>query len=188
MKLLGPLVIIILCVGLYYVYLQPTYASILEIQQQKANYEDILQKAKELADHRDAMLSAYNSIPPEDIDRLKKVIPEKVDSVALAANINSMASRYGMAISKVKLLDPQLQSREGITQQSATEPYRTTIVVFTVKGQYEQFIQFLRELESNINLVDVYKLNVSASQKTDSKSQAEVPLEYTLEVHTYSLR
>ncbi len=182
MKSFLPFIIIAICIGAYYLYISPAYAEISTLSAKKSEFTDALNKSKEVKQRRDSLLVSYNAISPDDIARLKKIIPESENSALLAENINSIASQYGMVIRSVKIDVLQPQGRDGVVAV-ASGPYQTTTMSFTVKGTYDQFIKFLQDIESNTRLADV----VSLSAKGDQKSSGIQTFQYTVQMHTYSL-
>ena len=79
MKSFLPFIIIAVCVAMYFMYISPTWAKDQTLMAQKAEYTNVLDKIKELTAERDKAIAEYNSISPEDIDKLNKLIPAKFD-------------------------------------------------------------------------------------------------------------
>ena len=185
MKNLTPFIIIAISLGMYFLYVSPTMADIRLLSAKKSEYTNVLLKSKELAQKRDSMLSAYNSIREEDESRLSKVIPTTFDQVRLVNDINAMANRYGMKVLDFKVEESKAEIRSDIISQSKEELYKTIAVTFTTNGQYIEFIRFLRDLESSLRLIDVGSLSI----KTDGgKSSGAHSLDYSIQIYTYSLR
>jgi Tfp pilus assembly protein PilO len=71
-------------------------------------------------------------------------------------------------------------------------PYKTWNISFSVTGKYDQFIGFLKDIESNIDLTDVVSLTIRAPKANPTTMMAKSTLpadlfEYTVEMHSYSL-
>ena len=90
-------------VGLFFTYVNPTYNGLDDLKQQTAKLDEALNKAKELQSIRDQLLSKYNTFSSEELDRLKKLLPDHIDNVRLIIDIDNMASRYGMSLTKVAI-------------------------------------------------------------------------------------
>ena len=182
MKLFTPLVLIAICIGAYYVYISPSFGEIGKLTEQRNSYNDVLAKAKDIVQKRDTILTSYTSIPEEDKARLNKFLPEKFDNVLMVNHLNSIANKHGMVIQNVLLTqDDSGTVVENIGVQSI---YKTHKVSFYVVGSYENFLAFLKDLELNLNLVDIKKLTISP----DSKNPKILNLKYTFELDTYSLK
>jgi Tfp pilus assembly protein PilO len=184
MKLILPIIIIALCVGMYFLYISPTALEIKSLAVKKAEYDNVLEKAREIKAKRDAVLADYNSITEDEITRLNKIVPSNFDSVLFVNDLNAAAGKYGMVVQDYKTNEPEANNREGITEPTS-EVYRTTTVTFKLVGPYSQFIKFLNDIESSLRLIDLTSLAVAPIKDKNPRVDS---LEYVLEVKTYSLR
>lgn len=185
MRPLIPVILIAICVGAYYMYLGPTFSEIQDITSKKSEYTVALEKIQALSEKRDQMRAAYDAVPQPSMDRLQKIIPETFSSVAIANDINTVAGHSGFIIQAFKVSEPQVDTRERVIGQTAGSTYKTHLVSFKVKGQYAQFIRFLRELETNAFLADVQ--TISAVPDPTSKDGGDM-YEYSISFASYSLR
>lgn len=185
MKYILPLIIIGICVGMYFVYISPTVSLVKTLSLKKANYDQVLLQSKQVAAQRDDVFTEYSNISGTDIDKLDKIIPETFNSVLFANDISAMASRNGLIIKDFKIDPSRTEDRTLMINQIKNNPYGTTVATIRLNGQYSQFVNFLNDLESNLRLVDVTKLSIKTigGQKSTDNS-----LEYTLEINTYSLK
>ncbi len=181
MKSLAPFFMIAICVAAYFMYESPTYANIQTLITEKNNYESVLEQAKSVSVKRDQILASYNAISENDLARLGKIVPTNFNSVSFASHLNTIASKYGVVIDQVQIVGQA--SDGGQVVAPTTSSYQTKSVSFSVKGQYQTFINFLKDLESGLYLVDVSELNIrkSAQDKTSQAFQFDVTL------NTYSL-
>lgn len=164
-------------------YIGPMYGDIQKLTSKKAEYVTAISNINQLKVHRDEILAQYNAIAPSDIARLQKIIPDTSNSVDIVSNISSIAAQYGMSIRQVKINVSQVQPRNAATQTTPVDPYKQTSISFTITGPYEQFIAFLKFMESNIRLFDVTDLVIGANQKGPSAGV----FDYTVSVTAYSL-
>lgn len=185
MKFFIPFIVIGICIGMYFVYINPTITEVQTLSTNKTEYNNILEKIKELSEKRDAILIEYNSIPESDKARLNKIIPETFNPSLFANDINSMASQNGLSIREFKVNEPKTEVREAIINQPQPTGYKTTVIAIKLNGQYSQFVKFLSNLESDLHLIDVLSLLI---KPVGSGKSSDTSLEYLLEVRTYSLR
>ena len=185
MKSITPFIIIAICVGMYFVYISPSGAEVKSLSREKAGYDNILSKTKELKKQREDILTVYNGISAGDIDRLNKIVPENFSAVLFLNDLTAQAGQYGMVIRDFKTNEPKSENREVLINQSQGEAYKTTLVHFNVIGSYAQFVRFLNSLESSLRLIDVVGITIRASSV---RVVGDTSLEYSLEVKTYSLR
>ena len=182
MKSFTPFIIIAVSIVMYYVLISPLYSDVSALQTKKAQYADVLVKSEQLKTRRDALLAQYNAIQPIDIIKLKRIVPDMIDTVDVVTNINSIASQYGMVVRGVKIADSKNQTDQTSTTggTSGDGAYQTTGITFSVNGTYSQFVSFLRDLESNARLFDVTSLSIAAGD------QKTAGLQYTVGLNTYS--
>ena len=196
MKFIIPIVIVAVCVSAYFVYLGPAYSTVQEMIAQKNVYLDTLQKSKELKETRDAILTSYNSISESDIVKLKKILPDKTDDVTLAFSLSSMAGKYGLVFNHFKVTsgskdktNPSSQntpaSNNAIITSAASQPYAVTSVSFDLKGEYGQFVNFLKDLENNLQLMDITYIQVKQNQGNVNPNPV---LDISVQMQTYSLK
>lgn len=183
MKSLLPLIIILICVGMYFFYISPTLGDIGALSAKKAEFMSVLQKSKELKNQRDAVLTAYNNISEDGVSRLNKVIPNKFDTVTMASDISGLASRYSLTVSDIKVNEPSSEVRGAVINTAKNQLYKTIVVNFVVHGSYDSFAKFLKDLESSLHLMDVKSLGIKEAGKKNDNS-----LDYSVQLYTYSLR
>lgn len=182
MKSFIPFIVIGICIGMYFMYISPSYAEMKGLMVKKADYTDALSKADELKEKRKTILAEYESIDPADRERLDRIVPDVTDNVEVVTNINFIASMYGMTVRGIKIAEPQAQDRVIIADASKANSYKTVKITFSVNGPYAEFMKFLTDLESNSRLFDVTSLSIK------TKDEKIGIFDYTLEVSAYSLK
>ncbi|MEK7514685.1 MAG: type 4a pilus biogenesis protein PilO [Patescibacteria group bacterium] len=154
MKSTLPVLLLLLSAGAFYFYINPGYARITGLQEEVRQHEATLADAESLGATRDSLVTTYNNFSSTDLARLEKMLPDKVDTVRLAAEINSIGQRYGITVKSFTVSEEKLPTEEEVL----ASPYRTLLVTFSFDGSYENFTQFLSDLESNIHIVDVSEI------------------------------
>jgi Tfp pilus assembly protein PilO len=181
MKLITPLFIIGICVGVYFVYINPTLSSVSALTAQKDSYNQVLQQAKEVASKRDQALADYNAISQDDLSRLDKIVPVSFNSVAFANYLSGIAGKYGLVVAKMQITEQNLN--DGQVVVLSTNSYQKKNVNFSITGQYTSLENFLKDLESGLTLVDVTGLSV----KKNSTDKSNSSFEFNINLNTYSL-
>lgn len=179
MKSFTPLILIAISIATYYMYIKPTYDEVFVLRDQKASHEEVLMKAKDIISKRDKIIAEYNSVSTDDLNKLKNILPDTFDNVSVTNHIDNIAAKYGLIIDQVKLMD---QTENTVSAESVPN-YKTHTMSFSTTGRYENFIQFLQDLESNNSVVDIKELNITPDVK-DEKSNN---MKYEIEFQTYSL-
>jgi Tfp pilus assembly protein PilO len=185
MKSILSITVIAICVGMYFMYIKPLTVEIKTKIAEKSEYTKVLTRVKQIKEKREAVLADYNSISPDEIDRLNKIIPEKVEAVPMLNNLSAIGERYGVLIKDFKVAETDPASHD-VTGASSIGGHKTTAITIHLTGSYEQFLNFLEDVEYSLSLIDVTSLNIipGALSKT---GQAGL-MEFALEANTYSLR
>lgn len=183
MKGVFPIIALVVAGVVFYFYVDPTYTQIKELRKEEATLNTALSRALELQATRDQLLSRYNTFSPEDLARLEKMLPDHVDNVRLALDMDSLASQYGMRIRNVSIEAPdekKTKSRQTQTVGPDERTYESMVLSFTVSGQYDTFRTFLTDLEQSLRLVDIESLSFTST---------DVGLyDFTVSLRTYWLK
>lgn len=168
MKGVFPIVAVVIAGVVFYWYIDPTYTKIKDLRKEEATLNAALTRALELQSTRDQLLSRYNTFSPEDLSRIEKMLPDHVDNVRLALDMDSMAAQYGMRIRNVSI-EKQEEKAKPSRQTKSVGPdertYESMVLSFTVTGEYDTFRAFLNDLEKSLRLVDIEGLSFSSTDQ-----------------------
>ncbi|MEI6843410.1 MAG: type 4a pilus biogenesis protein PilO [bacterium] len=184
MKSLIPFLVIIVCIAAYFLYIGPGISDVNVLRAKLSDYINTSNQSTQINKTRDSIQATLNSIPGEDIAKLDKVVPDTMDSVLLVSDLSTIASRYGMVVRSVQIAEPTENTGDRVVVREAQGPFKVTAVGFTVNGGYDQFIKFLKDLETSARLLDVKTIAIKDSSKTANGTSYD----FTLAVNTYSLR
>lgn len=230
------IILILASVGLFWGFINPTYTantgssentgkSIKELQVEEQDYQDAITKTKEIERIRDSLNDKFKTIQKSDVDKLSKLLPDHIDSVRLIIDINNIGNRFGMSLRNISLSvsgaekgKTAAEVRQSSEVGSSLGGFAAGIIgpddkkfgsaqlTFSVSGSYENFVQFLREMERSLRIVDVTSLSFKASGSADSfgtgskansfLNMSKVPTkvsvgdnyEYTMTIRTYYLK
>ncbi len=185
MKSILQIIILIVCVATYFMYISPTVAVVKALSAESSSYTNVLKKSQEIGIIRDNIWVDYNNISTGDTEKLKKIVPEKFNSVLFANDMNAIAGRHFLIVKDFKVNPQRTEDGGAVDSNQSVNPYKTTIVTFRVVGQYDQFVNFLKEIELSLRLVDVVSLSIKT---VGGQKNTDGSLDYLLEMNTYSLR
>lgn len=160
MKFLTPIILILASLGLFFWAIDPQFQAIGVKRTELAQYTEALGKSKRLRDIRDTLDTKYKSISDTDLDRINKALPDSVDNVRLILDIDSIAGRHGMKIQNIKLSDTPAAAPQTASVLANTSKYGTMSLGFSVDSSYDNFINFLNDLEHSLRIVDITSLSV----------------------------
>ncbi len=182
MKFLLPAFFLLVSMGLFFLYIDTAYQNVQFLQTEQSSFNDALQKSKELQSIRDVLLSKYNTFTSSDLDRLEKMLPDNIDNVRLVLEIDSIATKYGTHISAVAVdSDSTSISGEGVIGGTG-EQYETIILSFSMTSSYDDFVRFLKDLESSLRIVDITAINFTSADNISGV------YDYKVSIKTYWLK
>jgi Tfp pilus assembly protein PilO len=183
MKSILSILVIAVSIGVYFVYIKPMTVEIKINLAKKAEIEKVLNRVDEIKDKRDEVFSDYNSISETDLEKLKKILPEKINSVEIFNDLSVVALEYGLLVTEFKA-DENVSDRNAVDETTTNAPYKKTKITFKIKGTYTEFTSFLKKVESSLRLMDIIFLSI----KPGSGESVNIPLEYLIEANIYSLK
>ena len=163
-------------------HIDPRYQNVKLLQAQENQYQEALDKARELLVVRDELLTKYNNLPQSDLERLNRVVPDKVNGVKLVTDINEIAGKYNIPIKSIKVSEELIDNSNQIVDPVAAKPFLTTSIDFKFSAEYADLVSFLKDLEKSLQVVDVR--SVSFGALTEKSGQYD----YDIAIHTYWLK
>lgn len=171
--------------GIFFMYTQPTYDTVQAENRTIGQYDEALQKATELQQIKQNLLSKYNSFDPNNINRLQKMLPDHVDNVRLILDMDKLAEKHGMALQNVSVSAAPTASGQTAagTITASKQKYDSLTIKFTAVGSYDTFRQFLSDLESSLRIVDLVSLDLAPVSDTGTRQYS-----YDITLRTYWLK
>jgi Tfp pilus assembly protein PilO len=189
MRYIFLLILIGLSITAFVLYIKPRYEIAREAKTQVEAYSSNLDTAEKLKTSREELIARYNNIPKADLDNLKTLLPDSVDNIRLIIQIDSLAVRNGL--STVRGVNYQVQDKNvGSNEQAQSVsrlPYEEFVISFETTGQYQNFLSFLADLERNLRIVDITKIEFSPSTTAGTTSPA-TSMSYRITLKTYWLK
>ncbi len=172
----------------------PIYEQIASLRADAASYNEALSNSKSLENERDKLTSKYNSLDKDDLNKLQKLLPDNIDNIRLILEIEKIASPYGMVLKDVKYNTADTSATPAVvsggqvsTFEQNQKDYRVLDMEFSVIGTYANFINFTRDLESNLRIIDISSVNFS-SDLGDVKTNPSGAYKYNFKIKTYWLK
>lgn len=197
-------ILIIIGLGIYFTI---TRSMVVDAESVKAKNNELLSalnNADEIIKARNDVTKKYTSIPERDRNKLDKMIPSAVDNIRLVIDLNNLALQNHFSLSDVKAsvqsnssgarsfasqsggqgsLPPPPAGPAGslaISQYVADPILDTVTVSFKATAGYQEFIDFLKDIEMDLRIMDLSHISFKAN---DTGSY-----DFTVEFQTYWLR
>ena len=151
-----PVILIGISVASFFFLVSPMYSGengITALRAQIVSYNEALDNSKALESERDKLTQKYNSIDPDNLEKLKKFLPDSVDNIRLILEIEQLAAPYGMVLRDVKYdTNPKAEAKPstgtvvagGAAPTVVNKNYGTWDLEFSTEGTYNNFLNFLK--------------------------------------------
>jgi Tfp pilus assembly protein PilO len=190
MRFVIPLILIAITVAIFLTFTSPMYGEVGTLRTQAASYNEALSNSNSLEKERDKLTAKFNAIGGENLERLNKMLPDNVDNIRLILEIEKVATPYGMALRDVKYNTID-KTNTAVMQAGApvheSGDYGVWDLEFATNGSYDNFINFIKDLEKNLRIVDIASIEFSSDSTTAAGGIADSYL-YHFHVKTYWLK
>lgn len=199
MKFISSILLIIISALILFFIVKPLFNDVKQLQTNVSTYNTALNNSTELQKTRDSLLNAYKNIKIEDKDRLSHLLPSTIDNIPLILEIEKIANLHGMPLNNIKFEPKNSDSRDlaisnnvvvSETNPVDVLPYNIFPMDFIIQGEYDTFIDFLKDLENNLRLLDIKAISFSVPSALAVSSGNINPniYNYTLKIETYWLK
>jgi Tfp pilus assembly protein PilO len=196
-----PTILIIIAITGFVIFANPIFNDISTIKTEIASYNEALDNSKALESERDKLTQKYNAIDPSDLDKLQKLLPDNVDNIRLILEIEKLAAPYGMILEDVKYNATQIDTKNptvgvitppsqptGTLTQDNNKQYGIWNLEFSTEGTYPNFINFTKDLESNLRIVDISSVAFASDAVPLGKQKPTDSYKYDFKIKTYWLK
>lgn len=204
MRIIMPIILTGVAGLVFFMLTNPIYNDMSALSLDVGSYNEALDNSKALENERDKLTLKYNTINPDNLIKLKKLLPDNVDNIRLILEIEKIALPYGMVLKDVKYSaavsnTEKTTATKGAVIQGGVAPktpkdYGIFNLEFSVSGTYDNFISFIKDLESNLRIVDISSITFSSSgtdtggNNNNSKTNLSEIYKYDFAIKTYWLK
>ncbi|MEX2028920.1 MAG: hypothetical protein WD963_00345 [Candidatus Paceibacterota bacterium] len=202
MRFIMPVILIGIGLAVFFLFTNPLYNDITQMRLQTASYNEALNNSKALENERDKLTAKLNSFNRDDLAKLQKLLPDNVDNIRLILEIEQLALPYGMVLKDVKYsATAEEDSTSGAPLAGAVvrgggaatllhRDYDVWDLEFSTTGTYNNFLNFTRDLESNLRIVDISSIEFSSNTTPTPTTGSTLPGSYTYDfkIKTYWLK
>lgn len=151
-------------IGLFVMYIQPTYQATQENRDKIASFDEALTKTREIQELKASLLQRRNVFSDANLTRLHKMLPDHVDNVRLVLDLDGIAANYGLRIKNVGIQTAAVGDDSNVVLEGGdllSKPYQSLTLTFGVEATYEEFMLLLRDLEASLRIVDLTNLTIA---------------------------
>ncbi len=177
MKGITSIILILVSLGVFFFYIDPQYKKVQQQQAEIAQNKKIIDIANKLNVRKEELSNKFNQISDEEKVELEKLLPDTVDNVRLIIDMNNIAEKFGIVVRDIsintedtksgsKTVTSQKSNFDGVLEENSIKYVDTTKIgvisfSFSVSAKYEVFLEFLKQLENTLRLVDIRSIQVS---------------------------
>ncbi len=199
MRFLIPTILVGISIASFFMFVSPSYNEIVILREQIASYEEALNNSKALESERDKLSQKYNSFAPGNLSKLQKLLPDNVDNIRLILEIEKVATPYGMTLKDVRYETTKKDEKKGSTSVAiqggidavvVNKDYGTWNLQFSTTGTYKNFLNFIKDLENNLRIVDISSIQFSsiAGNGLNISNNNSESYKYDITIKTYWLK
>jgi len=174
------IILLLLSIGLFYTFTSIQYQDAKDLHNLANEYQSVLQNVSAIGELRDRLLITYEKLPRAEIDRLNKILPDNIDTVRLALDLDGMASRYSISIKNIQATSGANEATGIVVLPEYASAYERVTISFGFVSSYENFMLLLADLEKNLRIMDIRSISFKA---TDTGFY-----DYQVSVDTYWLK
>src|SRR3989344_6339880 len=89
---------VIFSLSVIYAFSMPLANETFALLDQQAQYEEMVDKMRNLENKKNALLAEFNKISADNIKKIETLIPSSLNFVKLVADIDAVATRHGISI------------------------------------------------------------------------------------------
>lgn len=144
--------------------IKPTVSTILVLQKQLADQEEVLKKVTDKTNNLSLGKKNYDNLDPIIKNKISTAIPDKASLKSLTQNLEEAAKIHEASISALQIqpviLTPDTPGKLGSLSEIS--------FVFNTEGTYQNLIALLQEIQRSSRLIAIE--NLSLSKTSDDKS------------------
>jgi Tfp pilus assembly protein PilO len=204
MRFIMPIILIGISITAFFVFTNPIYNDISQLGAQSTSYNEALNNSKALENTRDVLTAKYNAIDPNNLARIQKLVPDNIDNIRLILEIEQIATPYGMVLKNVKYSPTTAQTTAGasapqsntvagpgstlVSGQNSGAGYGVWDLEFSITSTYNNFLNFSKDLENNLRIVDISSISFSSTASSGLNSSSAALYDYDFKIKTYWLQ
>lgn len=212
------LIVLIISIGFAIFYVKPEYDHVQDMRADLKKLSGIIEDTNKIKTLIKQTGEILNAIDVDNQTRLNVFLPETLDPIRFANNLQSLGLKNGIVLSEIeveeKKPDATTQSTPkptaedvsagtagkifSISQQSTTQAgaqpqrYVTTKANFIFSATYGGLLSFLKDLEKSLGLINITSLSFKPLHSADDekvvKEDSAILYQFTAEIEVYSLK
>jgi len=192
-----PTILIGIALAIFFLFTDSIYKEIKILRVETQSYNEALFNSKELQSRRDVLLEQYNNFSADNLQKIEKLLPDNIDNIRLIIEIQGIASQYGMGLQNVNYsttVDETQKNQQNkfietsdASFETLNKDYGLFDLEFSTVGSYDNFLNFLADLDKNLRIVDILSVSFSSTELGLLGVQGDL-YKYNFKIRTYWLK
>lgn len=162
-----PILLILLAIGLFVAYTNPTFSGpVADAQAKIRSYDSAIQAAEKFKKREGELALELGSLNEEQLKRLNVFLPDNVNNIQLILDLDVLASKSGVSLSNFSIgeqgADGSAVTREQDIPLNSDEVVDSIDITVTAEGTYLAFQTFLTAIEKSLRPLDIVGLTITA--------------------------
>lgn len=162
-----PLVALSAAVGIFFAYVNPTWSGPIAAARDASKLADsALAEAEKYVVRKEELYTERAALDPENLERLRTLLPDSVDNVGLILDINALAARSGISLANIDVATADSGAKsgaQGALSIATANPIGSINLSLTALGTFSAFQTFMDGIERSARLLDVQDIVVKGS-------------------------
>jgi Tfp pilus assembly protein PilO len=166
---LTPFLSLIIAGLLFVFFVQPTYDEISAIKQESKAYDEAIQSYDAFSQKLDDKVLVKNSETALQKERLDRLVPERIEITRILVDLENLAKNNSMLFGNISTEEEEgetgnSEEESAASQESGQGKLVSKDISFEVIGTYEQFKNFLRNLEESLTLFEITGISFDVTE------------------------
>lgn len=162
-KSLTSTLLILIAIGLFFTFTDARYQEIKGLRLEAAEYQDALDRTSSLQEVMAKLGEQFSAFPTSEVARLEKILPDDINTVRLALDLDTMAGNHGISLENVRV-DRVVDNNAVTPVLDSGSPYDKVTVTFSFLSTYRNFVAFTRDIEQSLRIMDIRRVSFTPTE------------------------
>lgn len=142
--------------------IKPTIETILVLQKQLVNQNEVLQKVTKKANDLSQGKKNYDKLDQSIKGKITNVIPDSLALKSVIQNLEQSAATHDASVSALQI-QPLVINTKSTTSQRST--ISEVSFIFNIEGSYQNLISLLQDIRRSSRLISINSLSISKTSE-----------------------
>lgn len=162
-----PILLIVLAIGLFFAYTNPTFSGpVADAQAKIKSYDSAIEAAEKFKKRESELALELGALDPKQLERLNAFLPNNANNIQLILDLDRLADESNITLSNFSIgeqgADGSAVSLDANIPLDTDEVVDSIDITVTAEGTYLAFLTFLNGVEKSLRPLDVVGLTVTA--------------------------